>query len=117
MSCANIPDNIIKRYEKSKEEAVRQIDEYFYLCASRCESPIEQLMVSEIITLSMYEGIKDNKDFDRFCPQYKVGPYRVDIALFIDFPNRRYKLAIECDGHDYHERTEKQARRDKKRDG
>jgi very-short-patch-repair endonuclease len=50
--------------------------------------------------------------------QYRIGQYRTDLAIFTQSsdPNRFIKIAIECDGHDYHERTKEQASRDKKRD-
>lgn len=46
--------------------------------------------------------------------QEQVGAYRLDFALV----NARLpaKIAIECDGHDYHERTKAHAARDRKRD-
>jgi very-short-patch-repair endonuclease len=45
--------------------------------------------------------------------QHQIGPYRVDFALVSRLAGR---VVIECDGHDYHERTKEQARHDKKRD-
>ena len=67
----------------------------------------------------------DHKDFasDVFesvviAPQQKIGAFRVDFLLIIRdvcFGND-IKLVVECDGHDYHERTKDQASRDKKRD-
>lgn len=41
-----------------------------------------------------------------FYPQYPVGPY------FVDFGNPFMKIAIECDGHNYHLDKEKDNRRD-----
>lgn len=68
-------------------------------------------------------------------PQLKVGDHRVDFAVSSVFDNTQIKiarmvgkpdppgplqieqrLAIECDGHDFHERTSEQATRDKSRD-
>lgn len=55
--------------------------------------------------------------------QFPVAGYRVDFAflgLGVDHPNpskwSRVQLIVECDGHDFHEKTKKQAMRDKKRD-
>lgn len=48
-------------------------------------------------------------------PQFSIQDFRVDFALF----NRAepgVKIAVECDGHDFHERTKTQAQRDKSRD-
>lgn len=58
-------------------------------------------------------------------PQVTVGPYRVDFQVMdVRVPHgsgarRRAigaKLVVECDGHDFHERTKEQAERDKRRD-
>lgn len=46
-------------------------------------------------------------------PQFKFGPYRVDFAACSPgLP----MVAVECDGHQFHERTKEQVARDKKRD-
>lgn len=44
--------------------------------------------------------------------------YRLDFALFYErnWGEEEIKIAIECDGHDFHEKTREQARRDKARD-
>ncbi len=59
-------------------------------------------------------------------PQSNIGDYRVDFLLeyievrhdIIVDRSREYstKLIIECDGHDFHEKTRQQVRRDKARD-
>lgn len=59
-------------------------------------------------------------------PQVIVGEYRVDFMCYMEtilpsslWPNAtpvRNFLAVECDGHDFHERTKKQAARDRARD-
>lgn len=43
--------------------------------------------------------------------------YRVDFLInSIDENGKEIKLIVECDGHDFHEKTKIQAQRDKKRD-
>jgi len=63
-------------------------------------------------------------------PQEQIGKYRVDflVTLILDghviffedddltFISGKSQLVIECDGHDYHEKTKEQASRDKERD-
>ena len=56
-------------------------------------------------------------------PQCHVGRYRADFVLsFLEIPESGMTLgtpmylAVECDGHEYHEKTKEQARRDKARD-
>jgi very-short-patch-repair endonuclease len=69
-------------------------------------------------------------------PQQEIGFYRVDFGLELTFTHPAHelawmagdlpprgiheqaseKLAVECDGHDFHEKTAEQAKRDKSRD-
>ncbi len=51
-------------------------------------------------------------------PQHAVGKYRADFHLtMVDTCSQEVvRAVVECDGHDYHERTKKQAARDKSRD-
>lgn len=59
--------------------------------------------------------------FDRIilnypCYVHEKIKYRVDIAIFSKCKTSEFKLAVECDGHDFHERTKEQAKHDKERD-
>lgn len=47
--------------------------------------------------------------------QHRVQNYKIDLA-FLRRDNEQPVLAIECDGHDYHERTKEQAAHDRSRD-
>lgn len=51
-------------------------------------------------------------------PQCSVGPYRVDFLLSLEGSHvqESSRLAVEVDGHDFHEKTKAQAAHDKKRD-
>ena len=54
-------------------------------------------------------------------PQVSIGRYRVDFLCAVkmhpaDGPYQMKYLAVECDGHDFHEKTKQQASRDKLRD-
>lgn len=52
--------------------------------------------------------------------QARVGPYRADVLVTLKHSTRkeeRYRpIAVELDGHDFHEKTKAQAAHDKKRD-
>lgn len=78
----------------------------------QCESPLEKAFLLGIIAYDpftigwMYE--------DRFYVQHKVNKYRLDFA-FIN-KNQNISIAMEVDGHNYHERTESQAVNDRRRD-
>ena len=80
-----------------------------------CESPIEKTLMRALWSPSIpaattygWRGICVRHPGP--VPQHALGPYRVDIA----FPEA--KVAVECDGHEFHERTKEQAERDRKRD-
>ncbi len=48
-------------------------------------------------------------------PQFKFTKFfTVDFLFYL--PEKNIKLVIECDGHDFHEKTKEQARQDKQRD-
>jgi very-short-patch-repair endonuclease len=60
---------------------------------------------------------------DQVYAQFCVGEYRADFLLrravrhdFKSPPIYSPKVIVECDGHDFHERTKEQAARDKERD-
>ncbi|MFH1311980.1 MAG: DUF559 domain-containing protein [Candidatus Eisenbacteria bacterium] len=59
-------------------------------------------------------------DFLYIEPQATIGKYHVDFLLTHQsvLPDRvvETKLVVECDGHDFHDRTKEQARKDRSRD-
>ena len=87
-----------------------------------CESPIEQMMV-----LPLLEASQDTKKLPYvrkviFGSQVNISVskqrlYRVDFLISVELiDNSIYPFIIECDGHDFHEKTKEQAAKDKKRD-
>lgn len=79
---------------------------------AKCESPIEELFV-----IAMQSELLD--DILTLTQQVQIGSYRVDFLLtYLDEPLGREpgRVAVEIDGHDFHERTKQQAQRDKSRD-
>lgn len=109
--------------------------------AKRCESPIEYLLAGQLYAAEVFNirfgaaGIPEvskeddwaKEDPARFhegirCevwPQAQLDKYRVDF-LIIAGPRLSNKelvyVAVECDGHEFHERTKEQASRDRARD-
>jgi very-short-patch-repair endonuclease len=84
-------------------------------------------MKSEItpIEKQMFEALKPFIDRvpspATLFTQYKLLSYRLDFALIAPFPTTNgdvhlLKLDIECDGHDFHEKTKWQVAHDKKRE-
>ena len=52
-------------------------------------------------------------------PQAKIEDWRVDFLFYVrEWPQltKYRKIIVECDGHDFHERTKEQAERDRSRD-
>jgi very-short-patch-repair endonuclease len=71
-------------------------------------SPIEESLGAELI--AWLEGPMGDEVY--LANQFKIGLYRVDFFIKAYGQN----LAIECDGHDFHDRTKEQAARDRQRD-
>lgn len=86
-----------------------------------CQSPIEDMLATAMcfqIGFDMFERAGQGPEFSPVMPlcdlrtQHIVAGYRIDLALV----GPCIKVAIECDGHDFHEKTKEQAARDKSRD-
>lgn len=116
------------------------MEEEFENASRLCESPIEKLMLMRLMTVSSGYGwprpwnriILPDQDVARavgrlqefeiaIVPQNEIGRYRVDFMLFLAVPTpqnslRIARFVVECDGHEFHEKTKKQAARDKARD-
>lgn len=114
------------------DEAAQRIIDDFDRINAKCESPIEELLLAALYVASE-DGVADLK-FSAGNPraeaytdetsyvylQAKVGQYRVDMLIHdasmpFELAHPRW-MVIECDGHDFHERTKEQARRDRQRD-
>jgi len=86
-----------------------------------CESPIEAILYQAL-------GIVNRLSYPRLVlsvhTQHKIGNFRVDFLINAreehEFRNEKKSFAasviVECDGHDFHEKTKEQALRDKSRD-
>ncbi len=80
-----------------------------------CQSPIEKQMLNALLLLFKgysWECRTWTKAELSLYQQRPAGSYTLDFA--IEGPG--VKVAVECDGHDYHERTKDQAAHDKSRD-
>lgn len=99
------------------------------------QSPIEQMFLIELVFADWVETGGDYREVAvchpkyyegnarcqraAICliPQYPSEPYSIDIAVIIKHPfHAPFRIAVECDGHDFHERTKEQAQHDKRRD-
>lgn len=88
-----------------------------------CESPIEKLFY---IAFNMYRFSRGfNTDYERYLdlePQHEIvrdsgKKYRVDFYLTHEFQIPEQKgLIVECDGHEFHEKTKEQVKNNNERD-
>ena len=93
-----------------------------------CESEIERLMLAELLfcpfgyhagphTIRSPSASISVDGNVLIIPQLAIGRYRADFAVLIkNFAGDVLQMVVECDGHDFHEKTKVQAQRDKKRD-
>lgn len=124
------------RVREFKAAALASIEARLNGFARELESPIEEELFWALIAEA--DGVDDvfgalvlgyNGGFYQLevKPQAKLclGRYRVDLMLDVLEPVRRkstpfeppeLRIAVECDGHDFHEKTKDQAQRDKARD-
>lgn len=89
-----------------------------------CESPIEQLFCLRLFDAfeyyeSQFRFIDSDTKIEFFVQkdvEYRGKKYRPDFIIECFALGNKFKFIIECDGHDYHEKTKEQAKRDKSRD-
>jgi len=74
-------------------------------------TPIEILAHIQLLGLALSERAYEFGVL-KIEPQKQVGKHRVDFLL--SFMDKQF--VVECDGHDFHEKTKHQASRDKQRD-
>lgn len=110
------------------EQVERGVDT-FLLLREDCGSPIEEQFLAALMAVSMghgdaivfREGHIEHGPMPDDAPccylQQPLGKYRADFFLLTKTDAGGWlRVAVECDGHDYHERTKAQAARDRKRD-
>lgn len=103
--------DLIARLLDAEREVITAILPY-HLAGT--ESPIE-----ELFALGLMAETWLMRDHYRVQTQAEIDTYRVDFLVeYRDQPISETfsRVVVECDGHDYHERTKQQAKRDKSRD-
>lgn len=95
-----------------------------------CESPIEVALGAAFLVADRLYYLRPNlgvtlawasdeksyrADAVLLIPQFPWNGYRIDFALRVPQYRCGY-IFIECDGHDFHERTKEQAARDRAKD-
>ena len=106
--------------------------DHYQALADLCQSPIEVLFLAAFVPFQMdreaAEGFHIRLERYAIVPQFRVGRYRLDFGVFYN-PRVRpennethdefsdtIRIAVECDGHAFHEKTKEQAAHDKARD-
>ena len=84
---------------------------YFNCNDNWCESSIERLF------LETFDAIrtKDRNTMFDYClvPQVEIGNYRVDFELI---NHKDKKIIVECDGHEFHQKSKQQVEKDNQRE-
>ena len=87
----------------------------------KIDSPIEIALLLAMVARCISEdgvkpAFKETKDALGWVilSQVQIEKYRVDFV--VSLKPLRQKIVVECDGHDFHERTKEQAARDRSRD-
>lgn len=79
------------------------------------ESPIEAMLVTALDMLRAYQSFHGS--VPAVYTQHPAGSYFLDVMVEGQtYRGAVFRLAIECDGHEFHERTPAQAEHDRKRD-
>lgn len=108
---------------KVYESYLKGVNEYLthdlITCLEKCESPIEQLLRLELERLNLTLTFKYNPYIDIIdiynqkeivCGENK---YRVDFLIPVVYKNQENKcFIIECDGHEFHQKTKEQVKKD-----
>jgi very-short-patch-repair endonuclease len=121
-------------------EMACHLEEQGFKFAAPAESPIEEVFGTAVWAHFRYMSsanrlsILPAEDFDEACKvlagqgarvdqvlatsQYQIEDMRVDFCLAGKNwrTDKVFRLVIECDGHDFHERTKEQAAKDRARD-
>lgn len=115
-------------YRHLFEPSLKQRLRWLHILADRleaqCGSPIEvqmgmALLGSDMAALAftnVQSEVPDESHGLYLLPQFRVGSYRLDFGVCVFDEKGLVKVAVECDGHNFHERTKEQAAHDKSRD-
>lgn len=105
-------------YKKHAVESSTFCDQFQFEAIERLKmTPIENIALLHLIDLREIFGDKNIQ----INPQKQIGKYRVDFEIIHKpFSSKdaepSHKIIVECDGHEFHEKTKQQASRDKERD-
>jgi very-short-patch-repair endonuclease len=105
-----------------------QAEDDFTRILLETESPIEAMFLSAVFEEGAFDDVVFwerglHKHFGsaitrtEMAAQLQLESYRCDFAIWHNHRNgTATRIIVECDGHDFHDRTKEQAQRDKSRD-
>lgn len=109
--------------ERTKEVLTGLIKEkvgYIGMATEPCQSPIEKLLLTVLLWDSFDHREYHKLETLNIRRQERISAegrsYIADIFVEAQTENKTHTIVVECDGHDYHERTKEQAAHDKERD-
>lgn len=104
----------MKDWEYWKSQFISGKLDYYYDVINRMEhqgsTPIEKIAMLQVLRVTELIGTVH-------CSvqmEFEFKNYKADIILF--YKPTELKVVIECDGHDFHEKTKQQVIKDKRRD-
>jgi len=88
------------------------------------ESPIEERMLAALalhcedreMRISLRKRLPTCWPVLEVHPQYQLDDLRLDFLVLLRCNSDAVMMVVECDGHEFHERTKEQAERDRCRD-
>lgn len=114
---ARIKTMLRRQFRAHIAEMARAREDRYYALAELCESPIERLLLAPLMFIMprclhpAYDGPADPPGEARLFVQFPVAGYRLDFAYIVTpFKEAPIRLAIECDGHEFHASREDRER-------
>lgn len=109
MTFKNWDDYKAKYIERTIEYTKEKLSEL----EQKMDSPIERIAYIQIA--DVFEDYISARTVT-FKPQMKIGPYVADFYFKYKDASVCFEAIIECDGHEFHEKTKEQASNDRARD-
>lgn len=112
-------------WEEWAERSRQAAEDHYAYHDCHAGSDLERLLLVPLMFIQPrwleggYGGPLDLEPEFTIRPQYPIGPYFVDFAVLVGpfgVERKEFRIAVECDGHYFHDRTKEQATRDKRRD-
>lgn len=115
----SLPNSLIEEWTRRCAAEATQMHDVF---ARFCESPIEVIFATAFFLsarghgdVSLSPPSWDGSPLFSMQVQAPVLNYRADFLICENSAGSK-QIVVECDGHDFHERTKEQAERDRRRD-